>query len=165
MCSCGFHSHISTSTMGLNYLKDKCVVCQPRLLVILLHTFLFNKSSSYNDKIYPRLITQPAIQLSPSHLLRNVGTSITIRFPLFLFISNQFLLAVLLVHCTQKVNSTILDRDTKCPVVSCRFCSSNSDKPCHNNSYCKRFLRRQFQFIIYQSSYFLFCKFDKKRLY
>jgi hypothetical protein len=64
----------------------------PRRLVILQNIFLFNKSSSYSDKKYPRLIMQPAIQLAPTHLLQNVGSSITIILPLFLSIPNQFFL-------------------------------------------------------------------------
>jgi hypothetical protein len=99
----------------------------PRGLVILKNIFLFNKSSSYSDKNYLRLIKQPAIKIAPTHLLRNVGTSVTISLPLFIFF-----LAVLLLHCTQKVHSSILGTDAKCPVVSYGICLSNSDKSSHN---------------------------------
>jgi hypothetical protein len=61
---------------------------------------------------------QPAIQLAPSHLLRNIDTSSTVRLPLFLSIPSKFSLAVLFLLCTQKVHPSFLGRNTNYTQVS-----------------------------------------------
>jgi len=64
----------------------ECVVCTHDTWYKVQKIFLFKNSLSCNYKNWIRPIMQPAIPLAPSHLLRNVVTSITVRLLWFLSI-------------------------------------------------------------------------------